>query len=509
MLYNDDRLSHINEFIVNHKNEIEKFIKLLSHKYGIDYKLMSDAVLYELSLLFNSKDSSNSRVFRRSSLKDIFILFSILLYLLLLLPFSYLLTFFVQKKQFDVIYEEMWDKDSWYKRFYRYVDKYLVGIKKGIIFTSVNTKKTSNIKNIENIDEFKGEVLDTRSRNQIYAFHAIFWVLKKEVLYIKKLITIAKRSEINLIFLNLRIIRRLLMYKSQISNIESKVLVSAGDYYWSPLKYLMYKEHIKNILLIQHNYKGEALLNSLLLMSDVYFAHSRSSVNKLIGMDKTEKIPCGSIQLSPYLSNIDSDTEYDILLVSQTVYDQNLVTVKQRNNFDQAKLINAYKKLLENLSQYLLSKNGSIRVVCVTKPSYYNDKSFVLVKEYLGKNKNVSFVKAYGPDVFKLIKKSKLIINMYSSLGFEAYGLDKKVLWINYDHCTDAMGFDTEQEDLHILIKDSRYKAFEMRVNLLLSDSIEVSRHYEKLKVKYMNVKENPGKVVADKIKELLEELEC
>ncbi len=54
------------------------------------------------------------------------------------------------------------------------------------------------------------------------------------------------------------------------------------------------------------------------------------------------------------------------------------------------------------------------------------------------------------------------------------------------------------------MIDDNSYKAFEKRINLLLSENKEVNEHYKKLKEKYMNINENPAKVVADKVLELL-----
>jgi ribulose 1,5-bisphosphate carboxylase large subunit-like protein len=55
------------------------------------------------------------------------------------------------------------------------------------------------------------------------------------------------------------------------------------------------------------------------------------------------------------------------------------------------------------------------------------------------------------------------------------------------------------------MISDNSYEAFEKRVNLLLSANKEVEEHYKKLKEKYMNIQENPAKIVANKIYELLE----
>ena len=116
---------------------------------------------------------------------------------------------------------------------------------------------------------------------------------------------------------------------------------------------------------------------------------------------------------------------------------------------------------------------------------------------------NITFKEAYGKETFTYVNQSEVIINMYSSVGIESYGLDKKVLWINYKHCCDVFKYDTE-EDLHVMINDNSYKAFEERVNLLLSDNKDVDNHYKKLKEKYMNIQENPAKIVANKINELL-----
>jgi hypothetical protein len=117
---------------------------------------------------------------------------------------------------------------------------------------------------------------------------------------------------------------------------------------------------------------------------------------------------------------------------------------------------------------------------------------------------NVTFEGTYGPRTFEVVKKSALIINMYSSIGFEAYGFDKKVLWINYDGCCDIFKYDIEEEALHVLKHSMDYNTFEGRINLLLSSDTDIVDYYRKLKEKYMNIKENPAIIVANKITELL-----
>jgi len=189
------------------------------------------------------------------------------------------------------------------------------------------------------------------------------------------------------------------------------------------------------------------------------------------------------------------------MFINQTV-DDNLTDTDF--DLDQKKLQNSYYLLVDNFKKYL-TKNKDIKAIYVAKGKTINSSPSIVVKEKYKELSNIKFIGTYGPTTFDVIQKSKLIINMYSSSGFEAYGLDKKVLWINYDRCCDSFKYDTEQEDLHVMINDSSYEAFEERINLLLSDNKEVDEHYKKLKQKYMNIQGNPAKIIANKINEILE----
>ena len=141
----------------------------------------------------------------------------------------------------------------------------------------------------------------------------------------------------------------------------------------------------------------------------------------------------------------------------------------------------------------------------MTKPTYMEVEPAKSIRKSFDTNKNIDFFSAYGKSTFDLVSKSKVIINMYSSVGREAYGMDKKVLWVNYDNCCSLFDLDIAEDDIHTLVTDNSYQAFEERINLLLSDDKEVDNHYKKLKEKYMNIQENPAKIIAAKINEILE----
>jgi hypothetical protein len=288
------------------------------------------------------------------------------------------------------------------------------------------------------------------------------------------------------------------VYSSQIYNIEAKVIVAAGDYYWNPVKYFVYKKNIENIILLQHNFKNEYLHNRLFQYSDYYYAHSNQAIEKLEGIPFTKKYSIGSFQLVPFLEP--APLEYDILFINQTVNDD---LTNAWPDLNQEKLIESYSLLIENFKLYLEQYN-EIKAIYVAKGETIDSEPSLTVKEKFKKLHNINFAGTYGPETFELIKKSKIIINMYSSVGFEAYGFDKRVLWINYNNCCDIFKYDLENEDLHIMINDTSYEAFEQKVNLLLSHNIEIDEYYKRLKEKYMNIKDNPAKIVVNKIEELL-----
>lgn len=299
----------------------------------------------------------------------------------------------------------------------------------------------------------------------------------------------------------MRFLRKYLVYSSQIKNIQAELIVSAGDYYWNPIKYIIYKKNVKHVILLQHNFKNEFLHNRLFQYCDYYYAHSNQAVQRLEGVPFSKKYPIGSFNLVPFLHH--QPLEYDIVFINQTV-DDNLT--EHDSNLDQKNLRDSYYVLIDNFKEYL-RQHSSIRAVYVAKGNTINSEPSITIKEKYKDLNNIEFVGAYGKKTFEIIKKTKLIINMYSSVGFESYGFDKKVLWINYNRCCDVFKYDMEVEDLHVMINDTGYMAFEKKVNLLLSNDVEVDKHYKKLKEKYMNIQENPAKIVADKIQEILKDL--
>lgn len=479
-----------------YQNNIKVFseiIKKVMNNYGMTQVQARDTVLYEL---MSSNYGKQHKKMLYSLNKFKWSVIYIATFFSLFVSGMASLFIIQKKRRVHLLFEEMFSKDGWNKRFYSYITEILVHtpIKTAIFYTHPGI--TKDILNTS-IEQWDGYVINRRYSSLFFCFKELSWIIYKDLFFIRHLFKLS--NNLNVTYVYLRIIRKYLLYSSQIKNIEADIMISAGDYYWNPMKYFVYKRNIDHIILLQHNFKNEYLHNRLFQYCDIYYAHSDQAIKKLEGISFANKYSIGSFQLIPYLKN-DGPEIYDIMFINQTVNDN----LKDSWPYlDQKKLIDSYYILIENF-QRLLEKYPSYNAIYVAKRGHLDSEPSLTVKERLHHLPNIKFMNAYGPETFELIKKSKLIINMYSSVGFESYGLDKRVLWINYNRCCDVFKYDTEEESLHTLISDSSYEIFEERVNYLLAEDIDIDIHYKKLKEKYMNVQENPAKIITNKISEIL-----
>jgi len=464
----------------------------LVNKYGFSKVLAEDSILYELSGFVYNENTS----FKNFFFFNLLLFYTIFLFLVLIFPILFVYRIFRKKYAYAILFEEMWDSRSLYSRFYKGIYNHIKSKDIALLLTSPNLKKETSIKNIEGWND---NVVDTRMSNLLYDYKIVYKIFKNDYLFG---VTLFKASnKVNLLYIYLRLLRRMLMHSSQVDTVSSKVIISAVDYYWNPIKYFYYKKNIDKIVLIQHNHKYNYLYGRALMYCDNYFAHSTHSIDKIsINQDSVIK-SIGSLQVYDFIKNSKDKLKYDILFINQTVNDN----LKDGTPLlDQDLLIKSHSKLIDNFTQYL-NKNKDIKVVYMTKPTYMEVEPAKSIRKSFDTNKNIDFFSAYGKSTFDLVSKSKVIINMYSSVGREAYGMDKKVLWVNYDNCCSLFDLDIAEDDIHTLVTDNSYQAFEERINLLLSDDKEVDNHYKKLKEKYMNIQENPAKIIAAKINEILE----
>lgn len=488
-LHNIKEWHLVEETYRNNCKEFSAVENNLIKKYGFSKSLAQDAVLYEITSLVYRNDNPLKKI----NILSLVLFYALFLVIIVCYPLFFLYDFFKKKHSYDVVFEEMWDERSLYSRFYKKIHENIKRYSIGLFLTAPFIKKITKVKKIK---DWNKVVVDSRNNNIVFDSKIVFRVIKNDFLFGFSLYK-ASSKDVDLVFLYLRLLRRILMCYSQVANLKSRAIISAVDYYWSPIKYFYYKKNIDNILLTQHNHKDNFLYGRVLAYCDYYFAHSIDSIKKMSINSDAILEPVGSLQLGDFLNQ--NKIKYDILFINQTVCDD---LKKGSPELDQNLLIQSHDILIKNFKRYV-DKHPDLNIVYMTKPTYMDIEPAKSNKQIFS-NKNVYFTTAYGQETFSLVSNSKIIINMYSSVGREAYGLDKKVLWVNYNNCCDIFDLGIEVDDIHTLVSDNSYQAFEEKINLLLSDNKTVDKHYQKLKEKYMNIQGSPAKIVADKINELL-----
>ena len=493
-LENNDDWKAVRKLYQDNLSVFSVLIEDMIVKYGLTEIEARDIFLSEL-ISCHYKRKQRILLSDGNKIKWLFIYIVTILGLLL----NGLVSVFILKRHIkrNIIFEEMFSVKGWSLRFYRYIPPLMARSEttQAVLYTHPGISKDFFNKGIEGWD---GEVINRRLSGVFFDFKNSFSVAYKEFYYFLKLYRLSKNININIIYLYLRFLRKYLTYSSQVKNIEADVILAAGDYYWNPIKYILYKKKIKHVILLQHNFKNEYLHNRMLQYCDYYYAHSNQAIQKLEGIPFAKKYSIGSFQLAPYLDK--RPIKYDILFINQTVNDD---LKNAWPSIDQDKLIKSYYLLINNFKIYL-EKNINIKSVYVAKGESINSEPSKTVRDMYSSINNIEFTGTYGPKTFELIKQSRVVINMYSSVGFEAYGFDKRVLWVNYNGCCDLFKYDLNKESLHVLRDHTDFETFEERVDLLLTPNKGVDEYYKKLKEKYMNIQENPAKIVAEKIGELI-----
>lgn len=491
-LHNNQAWQDTKRIYLENQTYCDKIIEHIALTYEIDSTTSRDAILYEI---MSCQYGNNTYYISKNSIKWFIVYLVVFIFIISSGLLSILVTLLRKKHKVSLLYEEMWTNNSLYSRFYTYIDEQIANsnFKKSILFISPSFDFF-----IKPIKDYKGVIINRRYANMFFDLNTSLKVFINDILFIKNLLHYSKNANINFTYLYLRFIRKFLMYTSQCSDIRANILVSAGDYYWNPIKYFTYKKNIKNIILIQHNYINEYLHLRMFQYCDYYFSHSDQAVKKHELCGNTKFFSVGSFQLIPFLGK--RELVYDIVFISQTVYGD---LKSAWPNLDQHKLREMYHLVTDNFHNYL-KNNRQINAAYISKIGNDLTEPALSDKEKFRDLENIQFFSVAGRNTFDIISKCRLVINVYSSVGFEAYGLNKKVLWINYNRCCDIFKYDVENEDLHVMINDTSYQAFEERINLLLSQNKDIHQHYAKLKQNYMNIQENPAKIVADKIYELL-----
>lgn len=448
-------ISKDNPFVFYNKEKyFEQIENKLLKQYGIPRAIIKDTIIRELG------NSDKQKI----GFVKYFLFFIILI----------LSVFFYKKKDKkagDIIFDNF--TINAYDRFYKY------------LFNKFSNKSFAYISK-EKSNSYPEQVKFIRIR-KLYNKKISLKIIKNEIFNYFKYKKYSAQYGIDLVTLHIKILHWIARYTSDMDNITYKILISSGDNYYNALRYYIYKKSICNIFLFQNGTRGAGFHNiskDYCTYCDIYFAYGTQSILLQQGMFAKKKISFGSISLLPYIDDksYNRKPKYDIVFLEQ-------MTPFYDSDFENKVLKNAtfenYMLMIDNLVKFSNEfSNLKIlyRVTTVKRESYPK-----IVDEIEKKLKNSNIIVDFNihNNSLDAIINSNISVLYSSSIGFEAIGLGKKVLFLNYNNLDFVL---SSVDEIGVLTNKS-YNSFKDKLLGLIDDeSIDTNKYFLKNKKLFMNI---------------------
>ncbi len=197
--------------------------------------------------------------------------------------------------------------------------------------------------------------------------------------------------------------------------------------------------------------------SSIFISNYFSFGMNEKILFKNYGHTILNHYPTGSVLLSHFLKNFKVKHKKNIfkfLLISQ--WDKNIMLGTLYPEIKKSMI-----KLNILLAKYLERKKFNINILLRTNSQ--NEKDFY--KDYFKNNLKFIYPNIKKKTSYHTIYKSEIIFTLDSTLGLEAYGCDKKVLFINL---TLSKNFKTNVHDICYISKND-FNFFKRKVDFLLN----------------------------------------
>lgn len=267
-------------------------------------------------------------------------------------------------------------------------------------------------------------------------------------------------------------LREYLFQKTRFNNISSKVYITAGDNYLSPLRYWIMKlSGIALVMAIQNGLRsgcvesGGAYYNE----ADVYevFGNKQSELLQRQYCKASNWLPMGSITTLSKLENILVNDKGPILVIGHD-FTYNIGPY----NYDDYSII---LRLVRKFAQ-----KHKVKIVYKARTGLPTE-----VKQYKDNMENEWTVFDSTSDSYEVVAKASVCINYLSSLGTEAIGMGKRVLVFNFYN--DDLVVDPVEACSVVLTK--RYDDFERKLLRLMDCSDgTVDSHFQSLRNERMQI---------------------
>ena len=450
----------------DNENSFRTLENYFESKYSIPKNILQDTIIRELV------SSSNKKV---SLLKYYGFIFILLVSTI----------FYKKKKKHkgDILFDNF--TITAYNRFYKH------------IYENLENKKMSYLSS-EISEQYPTDISFVKT-NKLYERKISFKIIFNELFGYFKYKSMSKKFGIDYLYISTKILYWLAKYKTDIDNVNYKLLISNGDNYYNAIRYYIYKQSaIKQIFLFQNGTRGANIHNiskDYCVYSDYYFAHGTKSILLQKGMNAKKKIPFGSISLLPYLKSKQKELKYDIVFLEQ-------MTPHRDKLFEGKEVKNAtfenYMLILEHLAKFSNEfPNLKIlyRVISVKRDVYPD-----LVKEIDErlKNSNVIIDEHIHNNSHEAIINSNVCLIYSSTVGFEALGLGKKVLFFNYNNLDFVL---SKKDEIGVVIEKS-YETFKKKVLYVTNnDNHKIQDYYNQRKKIFMNTRSYSNKLLNKLIK--------
>lgn len=461
--------------------------KIISHNYNIEPVYIRDTIKRRLAA-----ESTNIDI------KVSFVKSFALYYLVI----GYFLIMSIIGKNNSVIKRDiLYDMfgDNIFSRFYKKINTNLNTFQKEIIYDYSVTKK--------NLSRYLTSNTHSHIRQNKYFFEKN---ISKKIFLSEKnnffvYFSLSKQYQMDVVLFLLKILKEIALHETYSIGLNALILLSANDNSFSALKYYIYKKNgIKNIMLIQNGARGvnvEQFCGDLYTYCDYYFAYGELSLKNQKGMHCKNKYATGSLLLSNQQSTIN---QYDLLFLEQFCMNE-----KDLNGFKNA-TFEVYQKILHNLVEFS-NAHKDLKIIYMVNenkrglkhsPSNWYAPFIPKIDEIL---EHGNILVDYGDknSPYDLLLKSKLVVVYSSGIGAEAIGIDKNVLFLNYNQ----LDFIPHENENCVLTDDS-FNAFEMKILNMLSLSREEHISLNtKVKENYMNFKDDVSDIITSIIYNLREEV--
>ena len=279
-------------------------------------------------------------------------------------------------------------------------------------------------------------------------------------------------------------------FHSNAKYINTKVLISALDFNSHLLKHEIFSKYNIKYLCIQSSIRTKEFFDYK--SADIIFCQGKhqSNIYKVATSTFKDIITIGSIKSAPY--NVKLKKEFDILFAEQ-YYDFDTLSYASNQS---------YIKILTNLIEFS-KEYPQYKIIYRTREEKRLKKPNLEIYETILKQLEDSniIIDSKGNSYEKVLK-SKMVVGYFSTLCFEAIGLNIPTLFCYYDdYKFDLFDLNNSEED--ILVKDSSYSAFKKSIlhKLKEEDSIDYFSKYKRI---YMDQNSNTINTICNKIEDII-----